>query len=237
MDLLVIKQGWYGERIARHLRERAPGWRVEVLSLRKGLPRILEDDDIAALVAELARELPPGAGSPDLLLFLAEEASACLLLPELAEKLEPGALICPVDDYRVVPRGLERQLSAELSELGVPHVFPRPFCSLTGGPASIGEFSRAFGMPEVAVELDGDRIARVTVKRGAPCGSTHYMAMKILGASLEEAPRLAGLYVQTYPCLASHVEDPLIGEDMIHVSASLAKAAVERAIRHALARA
>ncbi len=233
MELLVVKQGWYGERIERHVRELASDWHVLSASLRRGLPRLLEDEDIERLVSALLSQLPGSALRPDVVLFLAEEPTACLLLPELTERLDPGGVICPVDDYRVVPRGFERQLSAELRELGVPHAFPRPFCSLSGGQGSIREFSRSFGRPEVEVALSGDEVAEVRVLRGAPCGSTHYMAARLVGARAEEAPRLAGLYVQIYPCLASHVEDPLLGEDMIHISAELAKRAVEKAIRRA----
>ena len=60
------------------------------------------------------------------------------------------------------------------------------------------------------------------------------MARRLVGARADEAPRLAGLYVQIYPCLASHVEDPVLGEDMIHISGTLAKAAVEKALTKAL---
>ncbi len=229
MELLAITQGWYGERIVRHVASMAGDWHVEALTLRKGIPPVPEEEEARQVVRGLlsSGQAPRG---PDLLLLLAEEPGAVVLLPELAQALEAEALICPGDDYRVLPRGLERQLADELEELGILFAFPRPFCSLSGGPGPIGLFAQRFGMPEVELELDGDVIRAVRVLRGAPCGSTHYMARKLVGVKVQKAPSLAGLSVQTYPCLASHVEDPLIGEDMIHVSASLAKAAVERAL-------
>jgi len=228
MRVLAVVQGWYGERIVKHVASLARDWDICSARLRKGLPPIPEEDEAEALVEELVRNVPPR--TYDLLLFLAEEAGAFLLLPELLSRLDVKALIGPVDDYRVLPRGLERQLSEELEEAGVSFVFPRPFCSLSGGEGPIGIFSKRFGSPRLEVELDGDVIRAVRLLRGSPCGSTHYMARKLVGVPVEKAPSLAGLYVQTYPCLASHVEDPVIGEDFIHVSASLAKSAVERAL-------
>ena len=230
--MLAIVQGWYGERIVRHVASLAPDWDVSAVRMRKGLPPIPEERDASAVLDELVKSVPPPR-TYDLLLFLAEEAGAFLLLPELVQRLDVEALIGPVDDYRVLPRGLERQLSEELEETGVRFVFPRPFCSLSGGEGPIRAFSERFGAPKLEVELEGGFIRAIRLLRGSPCGSTHYMANKLIGAEIEKAPSLAGLYVQTYPCLASHVEDPLIGEDLIHVSASLAKSAVERAILRA----
>lgn len=232
MQVVAFYQGWYGERIIKHVREQAPEWQIWDVKIRKGLPKIL-DEEIEVLVGKILEGLPSEVAGADLALFLLEEASATLLIPELARKLDVRGLICPVDDYRVLPRGLELQLSEELEEMGLPFSFPRPFCSLSSGPGPIHAFSRRFGRPTVAIELEGGRVKRVKVIRGAPCGSTYYMARRLVGARAEEAPSLAGLYVQIYPCLASHVEDPLLGEDMIHLSAMLARAAVEKAIRDA----
>ena len=235
LRVLAVVQGWYGERIVRHVASLAKDWDIRVLQMRKGLPPIPEEGYAEDLVDELVKRLLPDR-TYDLLLFLAEEAGAFMLLPELIYRLDVGALIGPVDDYRAMPRGLERQLSEELEETGVSFVFPRPFCSLSGGEGPIRTFSQRFGSPKLEIELDGDVVKAVRILRGSPCGSTYYMARKLVGVSIEKAPSLAGLYVQTYPCLASHVEDPLIGEDLIHVSASLAKHAVEKAIARAKSR-
>mgnify|MGYP000501121270 CR=1 FL=1 len=235
MRILVFFQGWYGERIANNIGCRSPDWEQVSLRLPKGIPLLPEEEVIEEISREALEEARSALGRrrPDLLLILLEEPGACFLIPELAEGLGPGGLICPVDDYRVMPRGLERQISEELVELGIPFVFPRPFCSLSSGKGPIGVFAERFGRPKLEVELEGGRISDVRVLRGAPCGSTHYAAQRIIGVEASRAPGLAGLSVQIYPCLASHVEDPLLGEDMIHVSASLAKAAVEEAILRA----
>ncbi|RLI10530.1 hypothetical protein DRO33_05500, partial [Candidatus Bathyarchaeota archaeon] len=218
MKILAFFQGWYGERIVEHVRRRAPDWSVLAVKIRKGLPALLDEEEASPVVEEILRDMPEGTENADLALFLLEEPGACLLIPELVRKVDLRVLICPVDDYRVLPRGLELQLSEELADMGVSFSFPRPFCSLSGGKGPIRTFAERFGRPVVAVEIDGREIKAVEVLRGAPCGSTHYMAVRLVGTSVDEAPSLAGLFVQTYPCLASHVEDPLLGEDMIHLS-------------------
>ena len=233
LKITAFVQGWYGERIVRHVRSFKPDWDIWLINMGKGFPRLPDDEDLEAVLRYVASKVPEGAFRPDIALFLLEEPGASLLVPFLAELIRAEAVLCPVDDYKVVPRGLERQLSEELLEAGIPSCFPRPFCSLSHGPGPIGHFARYFGMPELELEVKEGVIRSVKVLRGAPCGSTHYAASRLVGLSVREAPRLAGLFVQTYPCLASHVKDPLIGEDMIGLSAELAKAAVEKCLRKA----
>jgi len=233
LRITAFVQGWYGERIVKHIRSFKPDWGIWLIDVGKGFPRLPDDDHLEGLLRAVVEKVPEGALRPDIALFLLEEPGASLLMPSLAELIGARSVLCPVDDYKVVPRGLERQLSEELLEAGIPSCFPRPFCSLSHGPGPIGHFARYFGMPEVELEVQDDVVKAVKVLRGAPCGSTHYAASRLVGSSVQEAPRLAGLFVQTYPCLASHVKDPLIGEDMIGLSAKLAKAAVEKCVKKA----
>ena len=230
LRLVFFVQGWYGERIARHVSTLRPDWPSWVFHLGRGFPRLPDDDLIRKVAKRVSSEMPGEALEPDIAVFLLEEAGACLLIPELAGEIGAGSVLVPVDDYKLVPRGLERQLSEELLEMGIPSSFPRPFCSLSKGPGPIGVFASSFGLPELEIEVKDGLVRSVRVLRGAPCGSTHHMASRLVGVPAREAPRLAGLYVQTYPCLASHARDPVIGEDMIGLSATLAKRAVERSL-------
>ena len=234
LRILVFLQGWYGERIVRHIRSLRPDWEIWSVSIGKGFPRLPEGPEVDYLTKRILSLIPDDALEPDIALFLLEETGACLLIPVLAGKVRAKAVLCPVDAYEVLPRGLERQLSEELLEIGICSSFPRPFCSLSHGPGPIGIFARWFGRPEVEIEVEGGTVKAIKVIRGAPCGSTHHLAGKLKGAPIDEVARLAGLYVQTYPCLASHVRDPLLGEDMIGLSARLARAAFEKSISKAL---
>lgn len=87
------------------------------------------------------------------------------------------------------------------------------------------EFGSCFGKPEVRITMHKNKITEVKVKRGAPCGSTWYMAKALVGTYQQDAPAKAGLLIQHYPCRA--VRGIKRG---IHRAAELHKKAVEAAL-------
>jgi len=92
------------------------------------------------------------------------------------------------------------------------------------------EFFEKFGIPEFEVRVDEDyRLEEIRVVRSAPCGATYYVAERLKGETIEEAPTKAGLYTQLYPCLASRGV-----RGGIHKAGNIHKLAMERAIRRAL---
>ena len=91
---------------------------------------------------------------------------------------------------------------------------------------TINEFNSILGSPLLEVRVDDKMISNVRVIRGAPCGSTWWMAEQLKGVLVDEAPAKAGLLIQQYPCRA--IRGTLGG---IHRSAQLHKKAVEDAIR------
>ena len=92
------------------------------------------------------------------------------------------------------------------------------------------EFFKKFGIPEFEVSIDEfDRLEEVRVVRSALCGATFFVADRLRGVSIEEAPTKAGYLAQIYPCLASRG----IGGG-IHKAAMIHKLAVERAIKRAI---
>ncbi|PCN50844.1 hypothetical protein B6U99_02245 [Candidatus Geothermarchaeota archaeon ex4572_27] len=226
MRIVAVTRGYYGERIVENIRRRS-GWRVVSLRLDVPVPKLI--DDPREFLDEQGVELP--RVDADLLLYMPESASLFTLLPEVMLRLGVERAIAPVDDYLWLPRGLERQLSQELREAGLKAVFPRPFCSLgASDDPVIGRFAERFGSPRFEVRVEAGRVAEVRVLRGTPCGSAYFVAEKLVGVEVERAPMLAGLYTQIYPCLATHAVDPLIGEEMIHLSAEMMKAAISRAL-------
>jgi hypothetical protein len=225
LRLLVFTQGQYGERILDNLRERAPkGWKIDDKRLPETLPQIL--DDPHEVVAGLRL-----SGDWDLVLFMGESPSAFSLLPAIMEWSQAKAVIAPVDDYTWLPLGLERQIQTELNDIGVHAVFPRTFCTLSPiGEKFVDEFARRFGSPQLEVESEGGVVRSVTVLRGAPCGSTWFMAERLAGVGVEEVCAKAGTLVQIYPCLASRRVERLLGDAPIHIAGHIAKKAVEKAL-------
>lgn len=122
--------------------------------------------------------------------------------------------------------GSYRQLKAEGDRHGVKVLWEEICCST---PKVEGfEFFEHFGTPEFEVELEGDIIKNVRVLRSAFCGATYFVAEKIKGLSIKDAPSKAGYFTQIFPCLASRGL-----EGGIHKAANAHKKAVERAIRKA----
>jgi len=225
LRILVLIQGHYGERIYRNISQRSRDWRIEAVRLPHRLPSILEEP------IDILRDLDIPGGW-ELLLFLGESPSAAMLVPEAVRLSDARAVIAPADRYSWLPLGLENQLRAELSDMDVEAVFPRPFCSLTPrGDGPVDRFAERFGMPRLRIEVEGDIIRHVEVLRGAPCGSTWFMAERLPGTRIGEAPERGGLLVQIYPCLASRDIEPPFDDAPIHISARLAMGAVEKALR------
>ena len=188
------------------------------------LPPIIEEPEKA--IEGLGLE-----GETDLVIFMGESPSAFSLLPAILERISASAVIAPADDYSWLPLGLERQIKSAIEDNGVGIVFPRTFCTLapTGDP-TIDRFARVFGSPRLRIETEDGAVKCVEVLRGAPCGSTRYMAERLPGTKIEDAGSRAGTLVQIYPCLASRRVDRHFGDAPIHVAGHIAQRAVERAM-------
>lgn len=204
---------------------RAPsGWKISHAALPQLLPRIVEEPK------EIVENLDL-SGEWDLVVFLGEGPSAFSLLPSILRRVSAKAVIAPADDYSWLPMGLERQIRSELEALGVGVVFPRTFCTLAPvGIPPVDEFARSFGSPKITIAAENGAVKSVEVLRGAPCGSTWYLAERLPGTRVEEAAERGALLVQTYPCLASRRIDRLFSDAPIHVAGRVAYKAVDRAI-------
>lgn len=226
MRLLVFTQGRYGIRILENIRQRSPsGWDIRLQPLPEKLPLIIEEPEELDMGFRLSEEC-------DLVLFMGESPSAFSLLPTILKHVSVRAVIAPVDNYAWLPLGLERQIRAELEESSINIIFPRPFCALTLiGTPHIDEFANTFGSPRLKIETESEIISRVQVLRGAPCGSTWFMAEKLPGSSVKEASSRAATLVQIYPCLASRRIERLFSDAPIHVAAHLVQRAVEDALK------
>lgn len=224
MRLLIFTQGRYGERILENIRDCASeDWSISHVALPTDLPQIIEEPE--EVVESLGLR-----GEWDLVIFMGESPAAFSLLPTVLEEISTPAVIAPVDDYFWLPTGLERQIGSEIEAMGVDVVFPRTFCTLAPvGVPGIDEFARVFGSPRLKVESRDGVVVSVEVLRGAPCGSTRYMAKKLPGTSIEGAGARAGTLVQIYPCLASRRVDRHFGDAPIHVAGHIAQKAVEKA--------
>jgi len=240
LQLFVLFQGHYGQRILDNIRRFAPkSWTADAWRAPASLPQVIDDPTVY---------LPLHLPASDLVLSLGESAALAQLLPSVAERTGARAVIAPVDNVDWLPSGLVHQVRGWLSELGVVAVFPKPFCSLAEGgynsgrreiaydSPAISEFAHHFGRPVFRIacgERDGQSgtvVTRAEVERDAPCGCARDVARRLVGTDVQDAIVQTGLLQHHYPCLATMRVDPDLGEPLIQVSGGFMRQAVEREI-------
>ncbi|MBM3141726.1 MAG: thymidylate synthase [Chloroflexi bacterium] len=226
MRILVAIQGHYGQRIADNIRQHCPAdWKVYSYTFPQDLPAIIDDAN-----EFLPKELP----AADLLISLGEHSGVAQMIPDMVKKSGATAVITPADNRVWLPPGLAKQIKRKLESMGVDMVYPVPFCTLAEKDSQnphIREFAKYFGRPEVDIELDKDRIRRVAVIRGAPCGCSPYVADGLVGVWERDAVEKAGLLHHQYPCLATMVMDQEFEDTLMHRAGLMTKLAVEKAIK------
>jgi len=216
----------WSDRIINNIYERGPSSWVYKIYKYQTIPPLEE------LLDEREKYLPTKIPECDLVLPLGLPADLVLLLPLIAKKSGAKAAIIPVDNSEQVPLGVQKQLKEEFSEINVDSVFPKPFCSLRTYKRNrfIDEFTKYFGYPLIKIKVSDDLITRVDVIRGAPCGSTWYVAKKLINVRIQDAEYVASLELHNYPCLASREIDPLYRDSIMHMAAYHVKNAVKKAI-------
>ncbi len=209
MQLLIMIQGHYGERIADNIKAKKPDdWKVEVWSVPAIIESIIDEPEIY---------LPGDLMPADLILHLCESSQAAQLLPAVVEETGAKGVIASIDSTAWIPLGLRNQLRRELGRKGVSIVFPEPLCSIDDDTVGfyeknkepytsdiIREFARHFGKPKLDLTIDDKGlISEAKVLRGAPCGSSEYTIRRIIGLKADQSVPKAGLMCLHYPCLAS----------------------------------
>lgn len=123
------------------------------------------------------------------------------------------------------------QLKREAEKAGIKVIWEEICCATPKIGGKYSEFFKYFGTPELEVEIEGNKLVDAWVKRSAFCGATFFVAEKIKGLSVDEAPVKAGYYTQIFPCYATRGI-----EGGIHKAARVHKRAVEKAIKRAIAK-
>ena len=80
------------------------------------------------------------------------------------------------------------------------------------------------------MEVENGRIASIEVKRGAPCGATWDVLVRVIGLPFEEAISTLAREVQ-YICYADpSAFDPISGKSPLHYAGDVHAAALKKAI-------
>lgn len=201
---------------------------------------ILQKTDLKVISAEIPEFLPDFIDEPEEFLeglhlntevFNTEILVTYSLHPDLTPSIAELAGKAGVRAL-IVPGGASKAPVKELEQIskkyGVYIEVDDICCNLSSNPA-LSEFTDELSSPLLEIIINEDKVEKVTVLRGAPCGSTWRMAEGLKGTPLKDAPARAGLLIQQYPCRAVRGN-----KGGIHESAKLHKDAVSKAIEQAI---
>jgi hypothetical protein len=166
-----------------------------------------------------------------------------LELPHHLKKVDIKGLIVPVEDFMEVPSGLRKQLEEKCRELELEITFPKPFCSMepSKNKIVISRFVNELKVGRPALEIStakrggSEVIESAIVRRSAPCGSTWYIARKLLGVQtkMEILYDAIAKAHHSYPCTATMNVDPEVKEPILHIGGYIIREEVEKALKRA----
>ena len=224
MRILILTSGNYGARIVNNLAKR--GLSPDIVGLYEF------SDDLPEFLDEFEGYVPDNLPECDLILSIGLFGDINMVIPIIASKTNCKSIIIPIYHPQQIPVGLQHEIKAELENINM--VFPKPFCSLKPmGDKYIDKFTKIFGQPQIRIEYD-EIIKNVEVIRGAPCGSTWFIAENLEGVPVEEAEFVTGDKFHNFPCLASMNMDPLIGDTIMHLAGYKSKEAVKKGLGFAV---
>jgi thymidylate synthase len=217
IKMYILSSGDYGTRIINNIANM--GFASSIVGLHEF------SEDIPEFIDEFEPYIPDELPECDLILSLGLKGDINMILPIIARKTGAKSVIVEIHNPTQIPPGLQQEI--ESSANGVKIVFAKPFCSLTPvGDKSIDEFVKYFGKPEI--EIIGDPfIKNINVIRGAPCGSTMYVAHELEGFPLVDAELESGNKIHNYPCIASMAIDTVVGDTILHLAGYKIKEAVK----------
>ncbi len=213
----VITRGKYGHRLIETVREHS-NFSIVTADLPEFVPVFIEEPDEFLEALNFDRSV-----------FSAEIIITYSLHPDLTSAIAKLAAEAGVRSL-IVPGGSSRASVPELKKIsevsGMDIEVDEICCSLEPN-AFNRSFTELFGSPILKVKTKDGKITDVKVIKGAPCGSTWYMAKEIVGTEVKDAPPKAGLLIQHYPCRATRGD---IGG--IHESGELHKQAFIKALEN-----
>ncbi len=217
LKIYILISGKYGSRIVNNLAQ---------MGLASNIVGIHEvPDDLPEFIDNVDKYIPQNLPEANLIISIGLRGDINMIIPEIALKTGAKSIIVPIYDPAQIPPGLQSEIKSELEDTTI--VFPKPFCTLeTVGDKYIDEFAQKFGKPKLEIEAD-TLINSVKVIRGAPCGSTNFVAEKIINLPVGEAEIESGRRYHNYPCLASMSTDTNIGDTLMHIAGYKIKEAVK----------
>ncbi len=251
MKLIVFYSGDFGMRVVGNLinysgfciscgdactqcRNVQPGYAENIVS-------IVEMPDPATLgdfIDDVEPYLPKDMPRADIAMVINIHPDILFgLLPKLKEAGVKG-IIGSSETPRELPLGQRKQLEEKAEELGMEAAFAKPFCALRSDPKkpNISAFLEKAGIGEPLINVTvqksragKDAIVAANVIRSAPCGSTWFVAKRLLGLEPDQPDireRISEAH-HAYPCTGSMERDTELGDTILHKGGYIIREAVE----------
>jgi len=201
--------------------------------------------ELPAFIDNPEKYMPKKIPKADLCIGSGLHKDLLLELPYHLQKVRIKGLIVPIEDFAEVPSGLRKQMEERCQELGLENVFPKPFCSLepVEGKPMVSRFVNELKVGRPSLEVSTAKrgkhevIESAIVKRSAPCGSTWYIARKLIGAETTKEVLYDSVAKahHSYPCTATMNVDPEVKEPILHIGGYIIREEVEKALEQAQA--
>lgn len=211
-----------------------------VRSIRTAI-QLQEPSKLPAFIDNPEKYMPKKIPEADLCITSGLHKDLLLELPSHMQKFGIKGLIVPIEDFNEVPLGLRKQVEENCQKLGLENAFPKPFCSLepTEDKPFISRFVKEFkvGRPslEISIANRGKRefVDSTIVGRSAPCGSTWYVARKLVGVETKKEVLYDAIAKahHTYPCTATMNIDPEAKEPVLHIGGYIIREEVDKALK------
>lgn len=199
--------------------------------------------ELPAFIDNPENYMPKKIPKADLCISSGLHKDLLLELPSHLEKVGIKGLIVPIEDFVEVPSGLRKQLEEKCEDIGLESAFPKPFCSLktSRDKPTISRFVTELniGRPQLEISTVNrgsyEVIESTVVKRSAPCGSTWYVARKIVGVKTkrEILYDMVAKAHHSYPCTATMGVDPETKEPILHIAGFIIREEIEEALKQA----
>lgn len=256
LTLVFIYSGDYAERVIRNLINDpsfckscgllCDSCKYNVYSFMQNIRAAIQmpkPSELPTFIDNPEKYMPKKTPKADLCIASGLHKDLLLELPSFIHEIGISGLIVPVEDFTEMPSGLRRQVEEKCQKLGVEYAFPKPFCSLepVGDKPLISKFvdEMRVGRPsfEISASVRGKReiIDSVIVRRSSPCGSSWYVAKKLVGTETRKDvlyDNIAKAH-HSYPCTATMNTDPEVKEPLLHVGGYIVREEVEKALRKA----
>jgi len=253
LTLVFIYSGDFAERVIRNIINDpsfcnscglyCDSCKYNVYSFVRNIRAAIQLQDpskLPAFIDNPEKYLPQKIPKADLCIASGLHKDLLLELPNHIQAFGLKGLIVPIEDFVEVPSGLKKQLEEKCQAAGLESAFPKPFCTLKPEEDKpiicrfVNELKVGRPLLEVSVTKKGRRevVESAIVKRSAPCGSTWYVARKLVGIETKREflyDAVAKAH-HSYPCTATMNVDPEVKEPILHIGGYTIREEVEKAL-------